>query len=240
MQIIEAVILFTALTSIIIVSFSQAASFAIYQATVFETKYAVGSMIQLGHGAQSIADGSEGTADVQFTYRYGVLTYLNGTAVTVELITQSQTTTVYTNSQYGRFEYITPYTVYGSAPVQDKGSELTPFVTKPEDAVAVYHYSADGRTHAVVQPRPVVTWHMNSDGTIDIRIFIVELIREQPLLTRQGPVRLLYNATSYGETLALTAPFTIRVTFAGENRETTVGSAGATVRVYLKIVRVMS
>jgi len=81
---------------------------------------------------------------------------------------------------------------------------------------------------------------MNSDGTIDIRIFIVELIREQPLLTRQGPVRLLYNATSYGETLALTAPFTIRVTFAGENRETTVGSAGATVRVYLKIVRVMS
>jgi hypothetical protein len=60
-QILEAVIVFTALTTIVVVSFSLASGFALYQAVAAETRYAVGGMTQLGYGAQSIADGREAT-----------------------------------------------------------------------------------------------------------------------------------------------------------------------------------
>lgn len=239
MQILEAVIVFTALTTIVVVSFSLASGFALYQAVAAETKYAVGGMTQLGYGAQSIADGREATADLQFSYRYGILTYVNDTAVTVVLIdSQSHETSLYSNPTFGRFEYMTPYTIYGSGPVQDKGTSLAPYVTTPEDAVAVYHYSTDGRTYVVVQPKPVIAWHVNTDGSVNVQIFILELTRTTPALTRQGTLRLTYSTTTHTQYSPFTGPVKIRVTFGTASQEVTIGTQGKPVYVYLKTLQV--
>ena len=241
MQILEAVIVFTALTTIVIVSFSLASGFALYQAIAAETKYAVGGMTQLGYGAQSIADGREATADLQFSYRYGILTYANDTALTVVLIdSQSHETGLYSNPTFGRFDYMMPYTIYGSAPVQDKGASLAPYVTTPEDAIVVYHYSANRRTHAVVQPKPVIMWHVNTDGSVNVQIFIVELTRETPVLTRQGRLRLVYSTATHTQYSPFTGPVKIRVTFDIDSQEVTIGTQGKPVYVYLKTVQVGS
>jgi hypothetical protein len=239
-QILEAVIVFTALTTIVVVSFSLASGFALYQAVAAETKHAVGGMTQLGYGAQSIADGREATADLQFSYRYGILTYVNDTALRVILIdSQSHETGLY-SSPIGRFEYMTPYTIYGSSSVQDKGTSLAPYVTPLEDAIVVYHYSANGRTHAVVQPRPVIAWHVNTDGSVNVQIFIVELTRATPVLTRQGTLRLTYSTTTHTQCSPFTGPVKIRVTFGIDSQEVTIGTQGKPVYVYLKTVQVGS
>jgi hypothetical protein len=240
-EILETVILFTALTSIIVVSFSAAAGFALYQAVASETKYAVAVMTQLGEGVQSIAEGREAAVDIQFNYRYGALAYVNDTAISVELIDQQgHTITAYASSQYGRFEYVTPYTVYGSAPVQDKGNELAACVTSINDAVAVYHYSENGRTYALVQPQPVVNWQVNADGTVDVQILLVELAASASLLTRQGPLRLVYDATTHLNYAAITGPVKVHVTLGQNSRELSIGTGGSTVNVYVTIVKVVS
>jgi hypothetical protein len=241
LEILETVILFTALTSIIVVSFSAAAGFALYQAVASETKYAVAVMTQLGEGVQSIAIGRGGAAEIQFNYRYGALAYLNDTAITVELIDQQgHTTAVYANNQYGRFEYITPYTVYGSAPVQDKGNELAAYVTSIDDAVAVYHYSQNGRTYVLVQPQPVVNWHVNMDGTVDVQILLVELAGSTSILTRQGPLKVAYEATTHLSYAAMTGPVNVHVTFGEDSREVSIGTGGSMVNVYVAIVKAVS
>jgi len=130
--------------------------------------------------------------------------------------------------------------MYGSTPVQDKGNELAAFVTSTDDAVAVYHYSENGRTYVLMQPQPVVTWHAKADGGVDVQILLVELAGPAATLTRQGPLKFTYGATTYHSYSAITGPVKLRVTLGEDTRELSVGTSGGTVNVYVKIVKVVS
>jgi hypothetical protein len=241
-EILETIILFTVLTSLIVVSFSAAASVASYQGVTSEAVYAGNIMAQLAYGIQRIADGQEASTAIQFSYRFGIFTYNNSTALTIVLIDQQNNTTpAYSNDHFARFEYASPYMMYGSTPVNDKGAESTAvYASTLDDAVIAYHFSANGTTHIIVETQPVVTSHVNADGTVDVQILIVELVRTEPLLTRQGYFVFTYTTESFAQYPPFSGPVTVNVTYAGTTKLLTVGTPGETVNVFEKIIQVNS
>jgi hypothetical protein len=109
-----------------------------------------------------------------------------------------------------------------------------------DDAVIAYHFSANGTTHAVVETQPVVTSHVNADGTVDVQILIVELVRADPLLTRQGHFVLTYTTTSFAQYFYSSGPIKVGITYEGTTKLLTVGTPGQPVNVFEKIIQVNS
>jgi hypothetical protein len=241
-EIIETIVLFTALTCLIVGSFSAAASLASYQAVTSEAVYAGNTMAQFAYGIQRIAEGQEASTAIQFSYRFGVFTYTNGTPLTIVLIDQQNSTmSAYSNDHFARFEYASPYMMYGSTSVSDKGTRsVAAYASTLDDAVIAYHFSANGTTHAVVETQPVVTSHVNADGTVDVQILIVELVRAEPLLTRQGYFVLTYTTTSFTQYSYSNGPIKVGVTYEGTTKLLTVGTPDKAINVFEKIIQVNS
>jgi hypothetical protein len=240
-EIIETIVLFTALTSLIVTSFAVAANVASYQAVTAESVYARNIMTQLAYGIQGIAEGREASTPIQFSYRLGVFTYNDQLTLTIVLTDpQGETnTTAYSNDHFACLEYASPHVMYGPTPVSDKGTMVAGAYTSIlGDAVIAHHFSANGTTYVIVKTQPVISSHVNADGTVDVQILIVELVRTSPLLTHQGYLVSTYTSTNFAQYSYLSGPVTVSVTYAGHTKLLTVGIPGRAVNVFEKTVQV--
>ena len=60
------------------------------------------------------------------------------------------------------------------------------------------------------------------------------------MLTRQGPLRVAYGATTHLNYAAMTGPVNVHVTFGENSREVSIGTGGSIVNVHVAIAKAVS